>query len=109
MAYSSTIDPENCIHVGEVHYSEECKMVGKSYKLHGIKVFIFVRKCVCNEYENKCEIVLTYDNLDEDGVFIHFYKDCFRQREEYTGTRMSYIHESLCKCAYEYEQISNQH
>ena len=108
MAYSSTLHPEDDIGVKEVHYSTKCKMVKIPYNLHGNRVFIFVRKCVCGEYENtyRHEISFEYDDLDVDGIFIHFYEDCFHRRMEYTRRRQIYILESHCNCEYEYEQIS---
>ena len=108
MAYVSTLYPEDGIGVKEVHYKRKCWMVRTPYNLYGVHVFIFVRKCVCGEYENtyRHRIDFKHDDLDVDGVFIHFHGNCFHRRMEFTSRRRIYILESHCNCEYEYEQIS---
>ena len=106
MAYASPLYLEDDIGVEEVHYSPQCWMVRTPYNLYGQHVLIFVRKCVCKKYENtyKHGIDFEYDDLDVDGVFIHFHGNCFHRRMAFTRRRRIYIFETHCNC--EYEQLS---
>ena len=72
-------------------------------------MFIFVRYCVCDEYENTYNLGIDFErvDLDVDGVFIHFRKDCFHRYKETRGGRASYIFETQCNCDNEYEQHSH--
>lgn len=107
MAYVSTFYPEYDIGVKEVHYRPQCWMVSTPYNLNGQHVFIFVRKCVCKNYENTYRHGIDFecDDLDVDGVFIHFHRNCFHRRKAFTRRlERIYIFETHCNC--EYEQIS---
>lgn len=109
MAGVSTIYPEDDNGVKEVHKSPKCEMVKTPYNLRGRRVFIFVRKCVCKEYENTYRHGIDFqrdDLLDVDGVFIHHYEDCFLQRQEIRGKRRMYIFETDCDCVKESENKS---
>ena len=106
MAYVSPLYVEDDTVVKEVHNSPECEMVRTRYYLRGRRVFIFVRKWVCEQYENTYShgIDFEYDDLDVDGVFIHFHGNCFHRRMAFTRRQRIYILETHCNC--EYEQIS---
>ena len=108
MAYASPLYLEDDIGVKEVHYSPECAMVRTPYYLRGKRVFIFVRECVCGKYEHTYSHEIDFKcDLDVDGVFIHFHKDCFHRRTELTRRGEIYIFETHCNCDPEYEQISH--
>ena len=83
MAYTSPlyVEDDTVVTVKEVHISPECRMDRTRYNLHGKRVFIFVRSCVCDEYVNTYRLGIDFelDDLDVDGVFIHLHSDCFHR------------------------------
>jgi hypothetical protein len=116
MAYTSPlyVEDDNVVTVKEVHISPECRMDRTRYNLHGKRVFIFVRSCVCDEYVNTYRLGIDFelDDLDVDGVFIHLHSDGFHRYEEIRRGRRGriqkrYIFETQCNCANEYEQHSH--
>lgn len=111
MAHVSPLNVEDGPFDKEVHDSPECEMVRtRRYRKHGKFVCIFVRKCVCGNYENRYRRGIYFDHHDINvkGVFIHFHRNCFNRRTEIRERRKIYILETHCSCHYEYEKFSKE-